>query len=97
MRKKIEKILGLLIIALAVIFATVYLYLVIMGQAILTKELEDLTHKKVTMGYFSIAPNLSLEIRDLDIQGLAKFNSISISPSITGITGRGGGGRVRIW
>ncbi len=84
MRKKIEKALGLFIIILAIIFATVYLYLAIMGQAILTKELQDLTGRKVTIGYFSITPSLDIKIKGLDIQGLAKFKSISISPSIAG-------------
>ncbi|PIS33314.1 MAG: hypothetical protein COT38_05925 [Candidatus Omnitrophica bacterium CG08_land_8_20_14_0_20_41_16] len=84
MRNKIEKALGLFIITLAVIFAIVYLYLAIMGQAILTKKLQGLTRREVTMGYFSITPSLTLKIKDLDIQGLAKFKSISISPSITG-------------
>ena len=84
MRKKIERILGLFIIALAILFTAFYLYVAIMGQAILTKELENLTHRKVTMSYFSITPSLDIKIKGLDIQGLAKFKSISISPSIAG-------------
>ncbi len=75
----------MVIIALAIFFVTVYLYLAIMGQAILTKELENLTHRKVTIGYFSITPNLKLEIKDLEIQGLVKLRSIAISPSLTGL------------
>ena len=85
MRRRIERILGLFIIALAILFTTFYLFVAIMGQVILTKELESLTHRKVTMGYFSIAPSLRLEIKNLEIQGLAKVRSISISPSVIGL------------
>ena len=75
----------MVIIALAIFFVTVYLYLAIMGQAILTKELESLTHRKVTIGYFSLTPDLKLEIKDLEIQGLVKLRSIAVSPSLTGL------------
>ena len=85
MRSKIEKIIGLFVIAVAVFFAAVYLYLVIMGQVILTKQLQDITRRKVTMGYFSLAPNLKLEIKDLNIQGLVKSRYVSVSPSIIGL------------
>jgi uncharacterized protein involved in outer membrane biogenesis len=85
MRKRIERALGLLIIALAVLFTAFYLYVATMGQLILTKELETLTNRKVTIGYFSIEPNLRLEIKDLEIQGLAKLKSVSASPSIFGL------------
>jgi len=84
MRAKIEKALGLFIIILAIIFATVYLYLAIMARKILTKRLQDLTHRKVIIGSFSITPSLGIEIKGLDIEGLAKFKSISISPSLIG-------------
>jgi len=83
MRRKIEKILALCLIALAISFAAVYLYFAVMGRTILTNQLKDITRRKVTMGYFSLAPNLKLEIKDLDIQGLAKFRLISASPSIS--------------
>ena len=85
MRKKIERILGFLIIVLAVLFTVFYLFAAIMGQAILTKELENFTHKEVTIGYFSLTPSLKLEIRDLEISGLVKLKSIYLSPSIVGL------------
>lgn len=85
MIKRVERILGLFIIVLAIIFTTLYLFVAIMGKTILTKELESLTHRKVTMSYFSLTPTLKLEIKDLEIQGLAKLQYISISPSITGL------------
>lgn len=85
MRSKIEKILGLFVLAVAIIYATVYLYLAIMGHAILTNQLQELTRKKVTMGYFSITPTLRVDIKDLDIQGLAKSRLISASFNIFGL------------
>ena len=85
MKRKIERILGIVIISLAVIFTTLYLFVAMMGQAILTKELESLTHRKVTIGYFSITPSLKLEIKALEIQGIAKLRSVYLSPSLIGL------------
>ncbi|MBM3244129.1 MAG: DUF748 domain-containing protein [Candidatus Omnitrophica bacterium] len=82
MRSKIEKILGTFILALAIIYATVYLYLAIMGQALLTSQLQELTGRRVTMGYFSITPSLKIDIKDIDITGVAKSNRVSASFSI---------------
>lgn len=85
MKERIKRFLRLLIIAFAILFATFYLLVAVKGKAILSKELENLTHKKVTIGYFFLAPNLRLEIKDLEIQGLAKLRSVSVSPSIIGL------------
>jgi hypothetical protein len=85
MRRKIERFIGLSIMALAIIFAALYLFLAIMGQTLLTKELQDLTRRKVTMDYFSITPSFTVELKNLDIQGLAKSKSVIFSPSLTGL------------
>ncbi len=85
MREKIKSILKFFIITLAVIFAISYLFVAIMGKAILRKGLESLTHKKVSIGYFSLTPTFRLVIKDLEIQDLAKLRSVSISPSFIGL------------
>jgi len=82
---KIQKILGLIILGAAIIFASGYIYLSVMGQAILTNQLQQITRKKVTMGYFSLAPSLRMDIKELNIQGLVKSQFISVSPSIAGL------------
>jgi len=56
-----------------------------MGQAILTNQLQEITRKKVTIGYFSFTPALRADIKDLNIQGLFKSQIISASPSIIGL------------
>ncbi len=82
---KIQKILGLIILGAAIIFASGYIYLSVMGQAILTNQLQEITRKKVTMGYFFLTPSLKVDIKELNIQGLAKSQSVSVSPSIVGL------------
>ncbi|MFH0855503.1 MAG: DUF748 domain-containing protein [Candidatus Omnitrophota bacterium] len=79
---KIEKTIGLSIIGLAVTFGGIYLFLILMGRQIVAKEIEGLVHKKTTIGYLNISPALNLEIKDLQVQGLAKVKSISVSSNI---------------
>lgn len=79
MRIFIEKTIGLIIIALAIIYASVYMFLAVMGQVIFTKALSDLTGKKVTVGSFLISPGFTFELRDFDIEGLAKSKSLVAS------------------
>ena len=59
------------------------------GQSFIIKKLEEFTHKKVNIGSFNISLPLNLEIRKLNIEGLAEADSVFISPSIIGLmTGR---------
>jgi len=52
-------------------------------------SLSELTQKKVTVGSFNLAPPFKLEIKNLDIEGLAKADYISVAPSVIGfILGR---------
>ena len=83
--KSMKKIFLLTICILAILFATFYLFIAIKGKEILSREIEGLSHKKVTIGSFVLTPSLKLEIKDLEIQGLAKLQFISVSPSITGL------------
>jgi len=70
------------------IYSAAYIFLIFKGKALIIKQLTDITHKKVSIGYFDIAPPLSIEMKNLDIEGMAKVEAISISPSILGfITG----------
>lgn len=85
MGSKIQKILGLIILAAAIIFATGYMYLSVMGQAILTNQLQEITRKKVSIGYFFISPTLRVDVKDLNIQGLVKSQQVSVSLSFSGL------------
>ncbi len=79
MRVYIERAIGLVIISLAVVYASVYLYLAVMGQVMLGKAISDLTGKKVTIGYFSISPDFTFELRDFNIEGMARSKSLIAS------------------
>jgi len=81
MIKRIEKVFGLFILSLAIVYATVYLFFASMGKSILTFELENLIGKNVKIGYFAISPTFTIKVKNLNIDGFAKVDSISASPS----------------
>ena len=87
--KTLIKILLIAAILSACVFVAGYLFLALQGKTLITKQLEDLTRKKVSIGYIGLTLPLNLEIRSLNIDGLAKVEYVSVSPSITGlITGK---------
>ena len=76
------KVLFFSIAFLILFFCTVYIILVFTGKIILTRQLEHLTGKKVTVAYFDIKPPLNVEIRDLRFEDLGSIESVSIAPSL---------------
>ncbi len=86
---KIEKTIGLVIIYFAMAFGSVYIILILTGKSIIAGQIESLTRKKTTIGYFNLSPTLKLEIKDLKVEGLAKIASISVSTNLPSLfTGR---------
>jgi len=86
---KVEKSIGLIIIGLAMGFGLVYIMLSLTGKALITTQIESLTHKKTTISQFNLSPALNLEIKDLEIEGLAKIDAISITTDLPSLlTGR---------
>ena len=79
------------------IYGAAYIFLIFKGRILIIKQLTDITHRKVSVGYFDIAPPLSIEMKNLDIEGMAKVEAISVSPSILGfITGNFALNNIRI-
>lgn len=76
------KTLFLGVIILVILVNAAYLFLILKGNAIITKQLEALTHRKVSLGYFNVIFPLKLEIYNLNIEGLLKAEKVFISPSI---------------
>lgn len=76
------KILFIIVIIFVILFSITYIFVVFRGKAIMVKQLETLTHKKITIGYFGLTPPLHLEIKNLNIEGLAKVDSVFVSPNI---------------
>ena len=52
------------------------------GKAIVIKHLEKLTNRKVSVGFFDITLPFNLDIKNLNIEGLAKIDNIAVSPSM---------------
>lgn len=80
--KRWAKILFRIAVALAIFLSATYIFVLLRGKAIIIKKLEELTHKKVTIGYFDLKPPLNLVIKNLSVSGLANVDTIFISPSI---------------
>ncbi|MBP7215925.1 MAG: DUF748 domain-containing protein [Candidatus Omnitrophica bacterium] len=78
------KILFAGIFLLAGIFTASYVFLVVKGQGLITEQLERITHRKVTIGQFNIQSPLTIEIKQLNIDGFASADSLYIYPSILG-------------
>jgi len=81
-KDKIERILALSIISLAIIFGAACIFFDLAGKSVIAKGIESWTHKKTRIGYINFTPPLNLEIGQLNIEGLAKIDSIYISPDI---------------
>jgi hypothetical protein len=84
-KEKIERILAISIISLAIIFGSLCIFFDLAGKSVISKGIESLTHRKTRIGYISFTPPLNLEIGKLNIEGLAKIDSIYISPSIVSL------------
>ncbi|MFH1199093.1 MAG: DUF748 domain-containing protein, partial [Candidatus Omnitrophota bacterium] len=79
------KILLIVIVALTLLFSATYIFLAFKGKATIIRQLENLTRKKASIGYFGITPLLNLDIKNLEIKDTLKVDSISITPSILGL------------
>ena len=84
-KEQIERILAISIISLAIIFGGLCIFFDVAGKSVISKGIEALTHKKTRIGYISFTPPLNLEIGKLNVEGLAKIDSIYISPDIFSI------------
>jgi len=78
------KILFISIAVLAFVSIFGHLFLVFQGKALVVEKLESLTKKKVTIENFAITPLFKIEIKNLQIQDMAKVDSLFISPSVLG-------------
>ncbi|MDP2905046.1 MAG: DUF748 domain-containing protein, partial [Candidatus Omnitrophota bacterium] len=88
-KRVITKIVIGVVIALILLYAGAYIFMLLAGRSMIINGLEGLTRKKVTMGNFAITPLFTLQINKLNIQGMAQIDSVSVTPGISSII-RGG-------
>jgi len=75
-----------IIIAISVIiFSCFYVFLLFQGKFFIANKLQEATGRKVSIGHLVINPPLNIELKNLEIEGLAKISSIYLSPSIPNI------------
>jgi len=85
MKKFWIKIFFAAVIILACGFTALHLFLVFQGRNLIIRQLQNLTQKKVTLGDFAISAPLDIRIKNLNIEGTAKVDSILISPSLASL------------
>jgi len=85
MMKRMVKILFRAIISLIFIYLAIFAFLALKGKGIAEQKLKSWTQKNVTIGYLGIIPPLNLQLKNLDIPGVVKIDSLYISPSIPGL------------
>lgn len=73
------------VVILAFLFSVAHIILLFKAKSLITANLENLTQKKVNIGVLDVKFPLDLEIRNLDIKGLARIEYIYVSPSILGL------------
>jgi len=74
-----------IILVLVIFFSTgISLFLALKGKSFLIGRLEALTQKKVDISYLKYKFPATLEINNLNIEGLIKAGYISLSPSLIG-------------
>lgn len=78
------KILIILIITLVIAYIGIYAFLLFAGKGIFIRALEDITGKKVDIGYLDMAPPLNFEIKNLSIRDTLTMDSAYISISMPG-------------
>jgi hypothetical protein len=77
-----SKIAGFVSIAIAALLVAAYLFLAFRGKSLVINSLESATKKKVTIESFRVKLPLRFEVKNLEIQDLAKIERVSFSPSI---------------
>ncbi|MDD5097552.1 MAG: DUF748 domain-containing protein [Candidatus Omnitrophica bacterium] len=75
----------IIIAAVVIVFCCFYVFLLFQGKLFIANKLKEATGRKVSIGQLVIKPPLNIELKDLEIEGLAKISSIYLSPSIPSI------------
>jgi len=69
-------------VIIVLFFSLAYILVVIFGKAIVLAKLEAFTNKKVSINSIILRPPFALEVKGLNIEGVAKVERIFIAPSI---------------
>ncbi|MCM8781746.1 MAG: DUF748 domain-containing protein [Candidatus Omnitrophica bacterium] len=68
-----------------IIFCAAYIFLASYGKTIVVQNIEKTLNRKTSVGYIRPIPPFNLYVKGLDIQGIARVDSIFISPSIPSV------------
>ena len=89
MKLHVKKIIASFILCVFILASLTLLFLAFKGKTLLINKLEALTHKKVSIDTFSFKFPPTIEVRNLNIEGLIRADYITASPSLLGfLTGK---------
>ncbi|MCX5696984.1 MAG: DUF748 domain-containing protein [Candidatus Omnitrophica bacterium] len=78
-----------IILAVALILCSVFVFFSIRGKDLIVRELQNATQKKVSIDYFALHLPSEITLGNIDINGLARVRSVVIRPNIIEcLTGR---------
>jgi len=87
----------IVLIIFVILLSAAHVFMMFKGKTLIIRKIEQLTGRKVTIGYLTVTPPLNLEIKGLNIEGLAQVEKIYLSPSFLYlITGKIGLNKVDI-
>ena len=84
MKKKYKKLIWILLIAVIILYAVLNILFMAFGKAIVIGQIEKNLKLKASLKSISVGFPLSINMSKLDIRGLAKAETVSVSPSILG-------------
>ena len=76
------KIIFIIIAVSVIIFSCFYVFLLFQGKLFIANKLQEATGCKVRISQLLIKPPLNIELKNLEVEGLARISSIYLSPSI---------------
>ena len=71
----------IVIIIFVILLSAAHVFMMFKGKTLIIQKIEELTGRKVTIGFLTVTPPLNLEIKNLNIEGLAQVEKIYLSPS----------------
>ncbi len=84
---KIKVIILSVFLLLLIVYTAGYIFVLVDGKRMLVMKLEEVTHKKASVGYFRFSPPFDLHVRDLAIEGTLKLEKADISLSLPYLAG----------
>jgi len=79
--QRLKKIIVIFLLVVVLLYCGVHLFALLKGRGFVENTLQKLTNKKVKIGYLYLNAFLNLEIKNIEIDGLASIEKILLKPT----------------